>query len=368
MNDASQVAVAVETGFVPRILGARRGALSLNELIGYAGELEAARQPELAAILYETWLAHNDTPLNQFAYFNLGAVLFNANDLDGAKRAYVRAIELSPSFAQPHFNLGLIYERTNQPDAAIAEWSWVADNLSSEQEEERPMRLLALNNLGRLYEGKQQYDQALICLTKSLEVEPKQPDVLHHWVFLRAKQCAWPVYAPVGNVDPQLMRESTSALAMIALSDDPEAQLAAARNYVRNKINTDVPELSGSKAYGHRKIRIGYLSSDFCLHPIALLTAELFELHDRKHFEVYGYCWSREDGSGVRQRIIKAMDHFERIHELSDEAAARLVREHEIDILVDLHGQTLGARPNLLAYRPAPIQVTYLGLPATTGL
>ena len=62
------------------------------------------------------------------------------------------------------------------------------------------------------------------------------------------------------------------------------------------------------------------------------------------------------------------MDHFERIHELSDEAAAQLIREHEIDILVDLHGQTLGARPNLLAYRPAPIQITYLGLPATTGL
>jgi predicted O-linked N-acetylglucosamine transferase (SPINDLY family) len=62
------------------------------------------------------------------------------------------------------------------------------------------------------------------------------------------------------------------------------------------------------------------------------------------------------------------MDRFERIHELTDEAAARLIREHEVDILVDLHGQTLGARPNLLAYRPAPIQVTYLGLPATTGL
>ena len=83
-----------------------------------------------------------------------------------------------------------------------------------------------------------------------------------------------------------------------------------------------------------------------------MLTAELFELHDRKHFEVYGYCWSREDGSALRARIIGAMDHFERIHELSDEAAAQLIRDHEIDILVDLHGQTLGARPNLLAYRP----------------
>jgi predicted O-linked N-acetylglucosamine transferase (SPINDLY family) len=191
--------------------------------------------------------------------------------------------------------------------------------------------------------------------------------VLHHWVFLRAKQCEWPVYAPVDGVDPELMRQSTSALAMIALSEDPEVQLAAARNYVRNKINCDVPALSGSNAYGHKKIRIAYLSSDFCLHPVAMLTAELFELHDRDRFEVYGYCWSREDGSAIRKRIIRSMDHFEPIHELSDETAAKLIREQEIDILIDLHGQTLGARANLLAYRPAPIQITYLGLPATTG-
>jgi predicted O-linked N-acetylglucosamine transferase (SPINDLY family) len=99
-----------------------------------------------------------------------------------------------------------------------------------------------------------------------------------------------------------------------------------------------------------------------------MLTVELFELHDRDNFEVYGFDWSREDGSALRQRVIQAMDHFERIHGLSDEAAAQLIRKHEIDILVDLQGQTLGARANMLAYRPAPIQITYLGLPATTGL
>nr|WP_321821698.1 MULTISPECIES: hypothetical protein [unclassified Burkholderia] len=129
-----------------------------------------------------------------------------------------------------------------------------------------------------------------------------------------------------------------------------------------------MPALSGKKAYGHEKIRIAYLSSDFCLHPVSMLTAELFELHDRRRFEVYGYCWSRDDGSALRKRIIQSMDHFHRIDAMSDEAAAQLIREHEIDIVVDLHGQTLGARTDLLAYRPAPIQITYLGLPATTGL
>ena len=70
----------------------------------------------------------------------------------------------------------------------------------------------------------------------------------------------------------------------------------------------------------------------------------------------------------MRQRVITAMDKFTKIHTLSDVEAAQLIRRDEIDILVDLQGQTAGARANMLAYRPAPVQITYLGLPATTGL
>jgi predicted O-linked N-acetylglucosamine transferase (SPINDLY family) len=104
------------------------------------------------------------------------------------------------------------------------------------------------------------------------------------------------------------------------------------------------------------------------MHPVAMLTVELFELHDRDRFEVFVFDWSREDGSALRQRIKQAADHFVPIQQLNDEDAAKLIRQHEIDVLIDLQGQTLGARPNMLAYRPARVQVTYLGLPATTGL
>jgi predicted O-linked N-acetylglucosamine transferase (SPINDLY family) len=99
-----------------------------------------------------------------------------------------------------------------------------------------------------------------------------------------------------------------------------------------------------------------------------MLTVQLFELHDRQAFEVYGFCWSPEDGSNLRKRVMTAMDHFFRINAVSDEAAAKLIRSHEIDVLVDLQGQTAGARADIFGYRPAPIQITYLGLPATTGL
>ena len=368
MNDTTQALLSGEPDFANAIRLAWHGKIDLTGLLDFANQLEARQQFELSSVLYQTWLSRNTTPFNHFAHFNLGTALFNLGDLEGAKNAYLHAVRLSPSFIQPHFNLGLIHEREQQVDAALAEWLWVVNTAAMDQADQRAMRLTALNHLGRVYESRRQYSEALSYLTKSLDMDPNQSDVLHHWVFLRGRLCEWPIYSPPPGVDPDLMRRSTSALAMLSLSDNPEDQLAAARNYVQHKVNVNVPALSTAKAYGHKKLRVAYLSSDFCLHPVAMLTAELFELHDRKRFEVYGYCWSKQGDSALRTRIIDAMDHFERIGDLSDEAAARLIREHEIDVVVDLHGQTLGARPNLLAYRPAPIQITYLGLPATTGL
>ena len=358
----------METKFVQHIKSAWRGNLGIVDLVAFADELQDAGQLELVAVLYQTWLACNKTPGNHFVHFNLGVTLSTLGNPGAAKDAYIRAIELSPLFVPPHLNLGNIYEQLGQLNAAIDKWSWVLDNTSTAKPDECSWRLLALNNLGRLLEINRDYGKAFEHLSESLRIEPNQPDVLHHWVFLRAKQCIWPVHAPDSGIEMDLMRKSTSALAMIALSDDPAAQLNAATNYVTKKLNYNVPALSASRSCGHTKIRVAYLSSDFCLHPVGMLTVELFELHDRQNFEIYGFCWSKDDQSALRQRIIQSMDFFYKIGDLTDEAAAKLIREHEIDILVDLHGQTLGARPCLLAYRPAPIQITYLGLPATTGL
>jgi predicted O-linked N-acetylglucosamine transferase (SPINDLY family) len=357
----------IEPEFANKILAAWRGALSLTELIDYGNRLTNAGQHELTVVLYETWAEHSTGPYNHFALFNLGAAYDRMGRLEDARRVYRSAIDLSPSFIQPHFNLGLVYERLKQPQAALAEWQWVANTVSLRDEANAQHRLMAMNNLARLYENERQYGDALDWLRKSLEVNPNQTDVLHHWVFLRAKMCEWPVYEVPSNVDPVLMRQSTSALAMISQSDDPEAQLVAARHYVNSKVNLNLPALSNGHGYGHQKLRIAYLSSDFSLHPVSMLMVQLFELHDREQFEVFGYCWSPEDGSALRQRVISAMDHYQRIDQMSDADVARMIREQEIDILVDLQGQTFGARPDILAARPAPVQITYLGLPATTG-
>lgn len=349
-------------------MAAWQSRLPLLTLFDTAGRLAEAGQLPLAAVLYQTWLKRNRTTHDHLAYFNQGVILFSLEDFAGALEAYRRALQLSPGFLQPRFNLGLTYERLGQHDAAVAQWLQMERQASADDPEQRPLLLLALNNLGRHYEDRGRLAEAVSYLDKSLGIEPAQPDVIHHWVFLRAKQCMWPVYEARPGVDEALLKRHTSALAMISLSEDPVDQLAAAQLYVQEKVRTAVPSLAPERPYGHRRLRIGYCSSDLCMHPVAMLTVELFELHDKERFELYAFDWSREDGSAMRQRVIAAMDHFERIHHLSDEEAAKLIRDCEIDVLIDLQGQTLGARPNMLAYRPAPIQVTYLGLPATTGL
>lgn len=342
--------------------------LPMAQLFAVANRFVAQGHTPWAVVLYQTWLNRNQTTHNHLVHFNLGVLLFNEGDLAGARAAYNQAIHLDARFLQPRFNLGLVYERMGDGDAATAQWLWLETHAFASDAEQRPLLLLALNNLGRHHEERGRYADALACLSRSLRVEPRQPDVLHHWVFLRAKQCLWPVYEPVDGIDASYMRECTSAMAMISQSEKPQEQLAAARRYVEQKVLAPSVSLAPKRPYGHKKLRIGYCSGDLCLHPVAMLTVELFELHDREHFEVYAFDWSREDNSALRLRVIKAMDHFERIHHLSDEAAAKLIRDKEIDILIDLQGQTLGARPNLLAHRPAPVQITYLGLPATTGL
>ena len=355
--------------YAKTVLLAWQGKLEFSQLLDYAATLEADKEGVLAAVLYDTWVRRNpSSPFVHAVYFNLGAVLSNVGEFVAAEEAYRTAVKLAPAFLQPRINLGSLLERVGKPDQAIAEWRWIEQNVSLSQPENRPFLLMAINNLGRVLENQKQFYEALYFLTKSLSIEPDQDEVLHHWVYLRQKQCAWPIYDKVPRVSQAAMTKATSALAMLSISDDPAAQLAAAQRYVAKKVMSSVPALANPKGYGHSKIRIGYCSSDFSLHPVSMLTVEMFELHDREHFEIYGYCWSPQDGSAMRERVINAIDHFTRIDKLTDEEAAQAIRADEIDILVDLQGQTAGARANMLAYRPAPMQVTYLGQPATTGL
>lgn len=233
--------------FGSTVLAAWEGKLAFPELIDFATRLESAGLSPLAAVLYQTWLSRIQSPYSHAVNFNLGATLSNLGDLSGAEAAYRRAIAMAPAFAQPRLNLGLLFERSGQYDAAIAEWKWIVANCPRD-ELTKPLVQLALNHLGRVAEGQKQFPEADTYLTQSLLLEPDQPDVLHHWVFLRQKQCAWPVYADVPGVSKEAMREATSALAMLSISDDPKEQLHAAEQFVETKLAKNLPLLTQRQA------------------------------------------------------------------------------------------------------------------------
>lgn len=115
------------------------------------------------------------------------------------------------------------------------------------------------------------------------------------------------------------------------------------------------------------KIRLGYLSNDFQEHATALLLIETLEAHDRALFEVYAYSYGGADDGEMRARIVRAVDRFVDIGALSDSAAAQVIHEDGVDILIDLKGFTQKSRTSILALHPAPIQVNYLGYPGTLG-
>lgn len=333
--------------------------------------LNAAASIEVAAgiKLYQEWLqSHANDPLAYAITFNLGALFRNAGDDIAAEATYRQAIALNSDCIQAHFNLGSQLERLNRTDEAVAQWESLLNSGSLVLPRDQSIYLMTLNNLGRLLEIMRNYRAAEDYLTRSLIADATQTDVLHHWYFIRLKQCEWPACKEMPGLTPEKILKSASALAVIASTDDTELQLECMRRYAKEKIPEPPFKLSDGRRFDHPKIRVGYLSSDFCMHAVSLLTVELFELHNRDEVEVYGFCWSRNDGTAFHQRVISAFDHYIQIGGMTDEAAARLIHSHEIDILVDLHGLTQGARPSILAYRPAPIQVTYLGLPATTGL
>ncbi len=351
---------------------ARTGAMGLPQLMETAGKLQAAGQIDAAILLYKTWVEASDSPLRQVACFNWGTLLGEKHRHAEAVEVYETALKLAPNFAQARLNLGHQLEHLGRHEEALDAWRQVYEIEEPQGLGTDPLdlRLHGINNAARLLEDQKRYDESEALMVRSLEMKAEQPDVIQHYVHIRQKQCEWPVFKTVGEVTHNQLLTNTSLLGMLDESDDPVMQLLIARRFVADRVvkyhGKPLHRLTGKRREG--KIKIGYLSGDLHMHAVGLLTAELYGLHDRSRFEVHAFSWSREDGTELRSRIKAGFDTYHPVHALSDMAVAQLIADEGIDVLVDLQGLTSGARPNILAYRGAPIQAGYLGLPATSAL
>ena len=162
-------------------------------------------------------------------------------------------------------------------------------------------------------------------------------------------------------------KNGVSPFVFLAIPSSSEDQLKCVKIWVADKCPpSEKPTWQGNR-YDHDRIRVAYLSADFRQHPVSFLTAGMFECHDKSRFDITAISFGPDDSSELRQRLKVSFDRFIDAKTFSDEQIANLVRSSEVDILVDLMGFTADFRTTILARRPAPIQVNYLGYAGTMG-
>ena len=321
-------------------------------------------------------------------HLDLGCALQAQKRLDEAAATYRRAIELQPDFAEAHNNLANVLKDLGKLDDAVTCYETalklapdnavIHGNLGNVLRDQHRLddavlsyrRALALKadyaagyyNLGRVLAGRGELGEAVATLGRAaLQLE----HAMIEWFYVRKRMCDWAGYRT--NEARARKAIGKQPFALLALASTPTEQLECAR---RAAAALAVPEplmCPHVRPKPRERIRVGYVSANFRPHAGASLIAGLIERHDRQDFEVIGYSASPDDGSQTRARLASAFDRVVDISATTDRDAAHLVHAEGIDILVDLNGFTQGARTAILAYRPAPIQVNYLGFPATTG-
>jgi predicted O-linked N-acetylglucosamine transferase (SPINDLY family) len=306
-------------------------------------------------------LSHD--PRNARAHMLLGRALGFLGQPEEALASFDRAVAVAPDLARAHGHradllaeLGRNAEAIESYDRALA--------LAPDVVEDWFNRGGALTAVGR-------YEEAIASFNRAAALNPElaASDVLRAPLFLsRLRICDWANYQGDAAQLLAMVRAGqplSVPFAALLLPCTPAEQLQSAQRYVQD--HPAPPALWRGEMYSHDRIRVAYLSADFREHATSHLAAGLFEQHDRSRFEVTALSFGEDDGSAIRRRVAAAFERFVDVHHNSDQKIAELMRRHEIDIAVDLMGFTKDHRLGVLARRPAPIQVNYLGYPGTMG-
>ena len=293
-------------------------------------------------------------------------------DVAGAGEAYNAAIKLRPEFVPPQLNMGSLVERIGNIGDAVTHWLAVVNTLAPVTGETVGYKLVALKHIGRVLEKTHLEASAEDALLQAIEIRPDQ-DAMQHWISLRQSQCKWPVLCDVPNVPRRALFAGMSPHCLIFHTDDPMLHLARGHAYYQRKVG----QLPGALHGRHqtrtpqrgmqRRVRVGYLSSYLREHAHGYLTASMYAMHDRRRFEIFAYSLSEDSGDRIQERIKSGVDHWVNISGMTEEQAARRIFDDEIDILIDFNGYTGAAKLNVVALRPAPIIVNWLGYPGSMG-
>ncbi|GMY32140.1 probable UDP-N-acetylglucosamine--peptide N-acetylglucosaminyltransferase SEC [Fagus crenata] len=282
-------------------------------------------------------------PLAADGLVNRGNTYKEIGRVNEAIQDYIRAINIRPTMAEAHANLASAYKDSGHVEAAVKSYKQAL--ILRPEFPEATCNLLHTLQCVCDWEDRE---------NKFIEVE----GILRRQIKMSVIPSVQPFHAIAYPIDPMLALEISRKYAA-------HCTVVASR-YSLPPFN--YPAALPIKGEGrNERLRVGYVSSDFGNHPLSHLMGSIFGMHDRENVEVFCYALSQNDGTEWRQRIQSEAEHFIDVSSMSSDMIARLINEDKIQILVNLNGYTKGARNEIFAMQPAPIQISYMGFPGTTG-
>jgi protein O-GlcNAc transferase len=300
-------------------------------------------------------------PVHVDALVALGVAAQHLGRFPEALAAYADALKVAPDHAAALRHRGAALRALDRPADALVSF----DKLVAV----RPRDADALYERGEILRLLGRPAEALASFEQAVAAAPDHARALGSAAQAALELCDWEkaerftgmIERPVaydGMVVPPFL--------LLGLSTVPQLQQTVAKNFAATFKASPLPPRP-RPANRHDKLRIAYVSGDFRDHPVGHMVAALIERHDRARFDVYGVCYSTDDASDIRARLVKAFDRFQVVRGDTDAGAARRIRDLDVDIAIDLNGYGQNGRPAIFAARLAPIQVNYLGYPGTMG-
>ena len=342
--------------FLSRALAIRPDQAQGHNNLGAA--LADMKQYDAALASYDRALAIN--PGYADAYRNRGVALRDLRRYGAALECFERAIALAPGSAEACFGRGVTLQNLRRYEPALESYDQaICIN---------PQYVEALFNRGAVLVELKRHEAARDTLERALRIDPGYDFLYGTWLQARMRICDWNGLAGFDVLEEKVSRgEKAATPGILSISASPALQRVAAEIWTSARV-------PGSDALGtlrpsplRDRIRVGYFSSDFHTHPVALLCAGLFEAHDRSRFELTAFSSGPDTGDETRNRIKDAFEHFIDVRDMPDLEAASLARKLGIDIAVDLGGHTAESRTGIFAIRAAPVQASYLGYLGTMG-
>jgi predicted O-linked N-acetylglucosamine transferase (SPINDLY family) len=301
------------------------------------------------------------------AHFNLANILHEQGRHAEAEAGYRRALKIKPVYSEAHCHLG----NTLQDQGRLAE----AEASLRRALEIKPDNAVAHYNLGNIFIEQGRIAEARASYLRALEIKPDYAEahtnlgnILRNQGLLHEAEAC---YRRAKEIKPDLAIAYSNLLFTLNFYSDKcgEEIFAVCGEY--DKLfclpHRGEWQTHSNSRESKRRLRVGYISPDFRNHAVAFFAEPILANHDKSQVEIFCYAEVKREDE-YTERFRRMGDHWHSTVGMSNEAAAQMIREHQIDILVDLAGHTAENRLLILARKPAPIQITYLGYPGTTGL